>query len=101
MHLQCSIRDRGVWKADYTQEPADEQVANSAWTGREPDCVFEWFHWSSRKGADLYGMLHKEELVLISEILRKVSTQRREAAWAGKLASYRMYFMVNLLEEFL
>lgn len=42
------------------------------------------FQWSSRKGTDLFGMLHRKELLLVDEIHRKISTQRKEAAWAGK-----------------
>lgn len=51
--------------------------------------------WSSRKGTVLFGMFHKEELVLMDDIHRKISTPRKKAVWVDKLASYRKYFVVR------
>lgn len=42
------------------------------------------FQCFSRKGTDLFGMFHKEELMLMGDIHRKISTSRKKAAWVDK-----------------
>lgn len=80
-----STRDQSIEKAGYAQELGNEQLGNSAWTKEKSWLEFKCFYWSSKKGTDLFVMLHKEKLVLMDEIYRKISTQRKEAAWADRL----------------
>lgn len=84
MWSETGIRDQSIWKAG--QQLANEQCRNSALpTEKSWLWMSKWFYWSSRKGTDCFVMLHKEELVLMDGIYRKISPQRKDAAWAGQL----------------
>ena len=51
---------------------------------RDPHFEVEMLSMVLQKRTDLFGMLHKENQVLMDEMYRKISTQREKAVWDGR-----------------